>query len=141
MLTISLLKSEPLHKTQLSTNQLSNFTLRWQDSQLLVLPLVKQTTHYYSVETTDTNFILECLKRSSVTTVCVDFNLGQEHLDFWQQICQQAHKKFTCLSPEGLKLPQTKKNSLMLCLKSFLRIEKKNPNLPESNQEEKTCYI
>lgn len=122
MLTISSLQ-HPITPTESFNSCLSHFSLKWDGSKLLVLPVKNYQTYYYSLEKTDTDFILQCLKRSNVLSVWVDCSLGTEHLQFWSEVCKAADKKFSCLQKQQSE-KNSKQNQFIVWLKSIFTKDK-----------------
>jgi lipopolysaccharide/colanic/teichoic acid biosynthesis glycosyltransferase len=71
--------------------QLSYCSLFWRQGKLLVKsPGQQQQPHLPCLEQPE--LLVECLKKSSVSLVLIDPNLGESKLNFWADACKKAHK-------------------------------------------------
>ena len=87
-----------LPQTQQNNNS-SRCTLKWRQRQLLV-SLEQQFCRSYLPSLESEQWLVECLKHSSVRLVRIDPNLGEASLKFWADACEQASKTvFLRLSP------------------------------------------
>ena len=87
-----------LPQTQQDNNS-SRCTLKWRQGQLLV-SLEQRLGRPDLPSLENKQWLVECLKHSSVRLVRIDPNLGEASLKFWADACEQASKTvFLCLSP------------------------------------------
>ena len=88
----------PLPQTQQDNNS-SRCTLKWRQGQLLV-SLEQRLCRPYLPSLENEQWLVECLKHSSVRLVRINPNLGEASLKFWADACEKASKTvFLCLSP------------------------------------------
>jgi lipopolysaccharide/colanic/teichoic acid biosynthesis glycosyltransferase len=64
-------------------------------------------------------WLIDCLKRSPVTLVSLDPQLGEVALKFWADACEQAGKKVFLQIPSNLELPR-KRHPLIWYIKRIL---------------------
>ncbi|WP_082650584.1 heterocyst development glycosyltransferase HepC [Mastigocoleus testarum] len=84
-------------------NSLSTCALKWRMGKLLVKP-VDEVEQVNLPAVHSKQWLVECLKHSSVNLVCIDPKLGGKEVLFWADACEQAGK------PIYLKLPANQKH-------------------------------
>lgn len=72
-------------------NHIPRCTLKWRQRQLLV-SLDAQSNQPYLPSLENEQWLVECLKRSSVRLIRIDPDLGSASLKFWAFACEQASK-------------------------------------------------
>jgi lipopolysaccharide/colanic/teichoic acid biosynthesis glycosyltransferase len=102
----------------LQSNYSTHYRLVWRQRKLTVsLTLGSQPFIPPSVEKQER--LVDCLRRSPITLVKLDLNLGETRLWLWANACQQANKPVFLRIPAIAKLPQ-KKSPLLWQLKRIV---------------------
>uniref|UniRef100_A0A832H4P9 Sugar transferase n=1 Tax=Oscillatoriales cyanobacterium SpSt-402 TaxID=2282168 RepID=A0A832H4P9_9CYAN len=81
-----------------------NSMLAWRQRKLIVSPLKSGITLLPSLRRQD--WLIDCLQRSTVKMVKLDPTLGEAHLKFWADACQQAGKPVYLRLRSTRNLPQ-----------------------------------
>lgn len=91
----------------LKPNYSTNYQLAWRQRKLIVsLTLDTKQLTIPSVEKQAS--LVDCLRRSPITLVKLDLNLGETRLWLWANACQQANKPVFLRLPLIPNLPQKK---------------------------------
>ena len=98
----------------------SKCTLKWRMGHLSVKP-ISQVKQVNLPAVRNQEWLVECLKRSSVDLVRIDPKLGEREIKFWADACDKAGK------PIFLRVPANHKSSrqfdwLFVCLERFINL-------------------
>lgn len=93
------------HEQKQEACQFPHCTLKWRQGQLLVgfSKLIKQP---YLPLLEDEQWLVDCLKHSSVRLIRIDPAIGEVGLRLWADTCRQANKAAFLLLPSTKKLPR-----------------------------------